>query len=598
MRAVEEVAGKRDETVVTEARSGFGGWRRTDLWVLLSFLALAGLVMIQLWIDPNGRVLAGNRDDHGIFLFMLAHGERVVFHGAPLFFESHLNAPVGVNMMANTAILALSLPLAPVTHFLGGGFSVVFLITFGLFGTAAAWYWLFARHLVTSRRAAVLGAFWCGFAPAMISHASGHVNFVNQYLVPFIVWQVLRLREPGRAVRGGLILGLLLVLQIFINEETLLFTALTLGVFVVSWSLLRRDEARAVAGRFVAGLAVAAGTASALCAYPLWYQFFAAGNYHGQPFEPDKIVTDLLSIGAYPRQAVAGIGPVARRLSLSPTEDNTFFGPFGLVMIIVAMRMLWRSAAARSAAIAGLVLLVMSFGPRLQVAGFRTWIPMPFALISHLPVIDLVSVSRFAMVPATIAGILLALAVDRVGELTPVHRRRFWIGLTLALVPLIPKPLPVVAGDPLPPFLTAGIWKQYVPAGRTLVPVPLPEVTYGRTGQRWATLENLDFAVPGGYFMGPVNPPSDTTGSWRAPATFTNTILVQAQLTGRRPVLTGADRERIAADLAYWRAAVVVLVPQAKNVDVLRATLVDALGRPPQPVGGVEIWTVPAHPQE
>jgi hypothetical protein len=597
VHVADELVDQRDETVVTEARNGFAGWRRTDLWVLLSFLALAVFVMIQLWIDPNGRVLAGNDDDHGIFLFMLAHGERVVFDGAPLFFESHLNAPVGVNMMANTAILALSVPFAPVTHFLGAGVTVALLITLGLAGTAAAWYWLLARHLVRSRRAAALGAAWCGFAPAMISHANGHVNFVNQYLVPFIVWQVLRLREPGRALRSGIILGLLIVVQIFINEETLLFIALTLGVFVISYTIMRPAEVREVARRFLAGLAVAAGTALALTGYPLWYQFFAAGNYHGQPFAPDKIVTDLLSMPAYPRQALAGIGPVSRRLSLSATEDNTFFGPFGVVMIIVAARMLWRSAAARSTVIAGLALLVASLGPKLQVAGFHTPIPLPFALFSHLPVIDLVSVSRFAMVPATIAAILLALAADRIGEYPPERRRRFWIGMALALVPLFPKPLPVVQGDPLPAFLTAGTWKQYVPEGRTLVPVPLPEVTYGRTGQRWATLENLDFAVPRGYFMGPADPPADETGSWRAPARFTNDLLVRVQLTGVQPRLTGDDRRKIEEDLAYWRAAVVVLVPQAKNVAVLRATLVDALGRP-ELVGGVEIWVVGSHSQE
>ncbi|MFC3987944.1 glycosyltransferase family protein [Actinoplanes siamensis] len=597
MRAAEEMVEDRDEQVATEARQGFGGWRRFDLWVLLGFLALAVLVMIRLWIDPNGRVLDGNDDDHGIFLFMLAHGERVVFDGAPPFFESNLNAPVGVNMMANTAILALSLPFAPVTHFLGGGVTVALLITLGLAGTAAAWYWLLARHLVRSRRAAVIGAAWCGFAPAMIAHANGHVNFVNQYLVPFIVWQVLRLREPGRALRSGIPLGLLIVLQIFINEETLLFIALTLGVFVIAYTVLRPREVREVARRFLGGLAVAAGTALVLAGYPLWYQFFAAGNYHGQPFKPDEFVTDLLSVAAYPRAAVAGIEPVAERLSVSATEDNTFWGPFGLVMIIVAARMLWRSAAARAAVIAGLVLLIASFGPRLRVAGFHTPIPLPFALVSHVPVIDLVSVTRFAMVPATIAGILLALAADRIGEFSPARRRRFWIGMALALVPLFPKPLPVAQGDPLPEFLTAGLWRQYVPEGRTLVTVPLAEVTTGRTGQRWATLENLDFAVPRGYFMGPADPPADDTGSWKAPTRFTSDLLTEVQLTGRAAVLTGADRKRIDEDLGYWRVAVVVLVPQAPNVAALRATLVDALGQP-RLVGGVEIWVVDGHPTE
>src|SRR4051812_35429214 len=154
--------------------------------------------MIQLWRDPNGRVLSGNDDDHGIFMFMFAHGERVVFHGANPFFSDRLNAPVGVNMMGQTSMLAVSLPMAPVTHFLGVGVTIAALITLGLAGTAYAWFWVLSRHFVRSKVAAWVGGLWCGFAPAMISHANGHVNFVSQWVVPFIVWQVLRLREPGR----------------------------------------------------------------------------------------------------------------------------------------------------------------------------------------------------------------------------------------------------------------------------------------------------------------------------------------------------------------------------------------------------------------
>ena len=566
---------------------------RADVWAPLSYALLAVFVMIQLWRDPNGRMLSGNDDDHNIFLFMLAHAERVVFHGANPFHADRLNVPDGANMMANTAIFALSLPIAPVTHFLGPGVSVAALITLGLAGTAAAWYLVLSRHFTTSRVAAWIGGLWCGFAPAMISHANGHINFVNQYVLPFIVWQVLRLREPGRAVRGGVVLGLLIVLQVFINEESLLFTALTLGVFVVAYAAMAWDRARREARHLLAGVGVAALVAGVLLAYPLWYQFFGKGHYHGQPFAPDMYATDLLSIGAFARQSLAGNAELTRRLSVSATEDNTFFGPVGLLMIVVSVALLWRSVAARAAAIAALVFLVVSMGPRLVVAGHRTDIPLPFGLISHVPVIDLVSVTRFAMVPATIAGVLLALATDKVlRDGYPARRRRlFQIGLVLALVPLFPKPLPIVGAEPMPPFITQDIWRQYVTDDRSLVPVPLPEVTTGRTSMRWATMNLFEFRVPRGYFMGPVNPPVDDTGSWSAPRRFTSDLLWRVREYGRVPRLTADGRARITADLIFWRAAVVVLVPDSRNGEALRATLTDALG-PPRLVGGVQLWDV------
>jgi hypothetical protein len=577
---------------VTEA-SAPARRRLAEIGAYASYLALGVLVMIQLWLDPGRRVLSSNDDDHGFFLFTMAHGERVIFHGANPLFSDRLNVPDGVNMMANTSVLALSLPAAPITHFFGPSVAVVLLLTLGLSGTAAAWYRVLSRHLVRSRLAAWIGGLWCGFCPAMVAHANGHINFVSQFTVPFIVWQVIRLREPGRIVRGGVVLGLLVVLQVFINEETLLFTALTLTVFVLVYAAMAPRTVAAAAGRFAAGISVAVVVASVLLAYPLWYQFFGPGSYHGQPFPPDKYVTDLLSVGAYARQSLAGNGALARRLSVSSTEDNTFFGVPALIMLVVAVVMVWRTVAARAVAVSGLVLLVVSMGPRLRAGGHETPVPLPFGLVSHLPIVNLVSVTRFAMVAATIVGVLLALAADRIAGYPRRRRVAFWIGLAVALVPVLPKPLPVVAADPLPPFISDGLWRAYVPADRTLVTVPLPEVTTGRAGMRWAALTELAYRSPRGYFMGPVNPPADDTGSWRGPLRFTSDLLTRVRETGVRPPIAGTDRAEFRADLAFWRAAVVVLVPDSRNGDALRATLAELFGAPPRLVGGVELWVVP-----
>jgi hypothetical protein len=560
--------------------------------ILGGYLALSVLVLIQLWISPSGRVLASNDDDHGFFLFVMAHGERVMFHGDNPFITYRLNVPDGINMMANTSVLALSLPLAPLTHFFGPGLSVVLLLTLGLAGTAAAWFWVLRRWGV-SRLGAWLGGLWCGFCPAMVAHANGHINFVSQYVVPFIVYQALRLREPGRVVRGGIALGLLITLQVFLNEEILLFTAITLTVFVVLYALMRRPEAAAVAGRFAAGLVVAGATAGVLLAYPLFVQFTGTGSYHGQPFVPDKFATDLFAPGAYARQSLAGNGALARWLSISPTEDDTFFGLPMLVLIVIGTVLLWRSVAARAIALAGLLMLVISLGTQVKAGGVVTSFPLPFGLVSHLPIINLVSVVRFGMVAATVVGVLLAFTVDRIRELP--DRPRLWmrILLVVALVPVLPKPLPVVPAAPVPVFLADGMWRSYVSGGRTVVPVPLPEVTSGRTGMRWVALSHLEFEAPRGYFMGPANPPADETGSWNAPPRYTSTLLTRVLQDGVVPAVTAADRQAFRADLAFWRAGVVVLVPDARNGAALRTTLTGLFGRPPQLTGGVEIWPVP-----
>jgi hypothetical protein len=129
-----------------------------------------------------------------------------------------------------------------------------------------------------------------------------------------------------------------------------------------------------------------------------------------------------------------------------------------------------------------------------------------------------------------------------------------------------------------------------VPAGRSLVPVPLPDVTTGRTAMRWVTLSHLDFRVPRGYFLGPADPPGDDTGAWSAPPRYTSELLGRVRENGRVPYLSEADRAQVLADLVYWRAAVVVLVPDSRNGTALQAVLTDALGRSPQLIGGAQVW--------
>ena len=118
----------------------------------------------------------------------------------------------------------------------------------------------------------------------MVSHAQGHVNWTAQFLVPPLILAVLRLRRPGRAVRGGVVLGLLVAYQAFVNEEVLFYTALALGLFVIVYAPAETGHRAASCGRSsLRGLLVALVVAGALLAYPLWVQFFGPQRYHGVP---------------------------------------------------------------------------------------------------------------------------------------------------------------------------------------------------------------------------------------------------------------------------------------------------------------------------
>jgi hypothetical protein len=560
-----------------------------DTVVLLGYLLLALWILRDLWADPAGQWLH-NPLDQGFFQAMMAHGERVVFQGDAPFHTTRLNAPVGVNLMANTSMLAVSIPLAPITHLLGPAVTVAVVTTLALAGTAAAWWWLLSRHLVESRTAAWIGGLWAGFAPGFVAHANGQPNLASGYVVPFIVWQVIRLREPGRIGRGGALLGVLIAVMVFVNEEFLLILAIALGLLAVLYAVFARPPVRA----FLAGLAVAALVAGALLAYPLYVQFFGPGHYHGVPFRLDQYATPLGSIAAFPRNSLAGDDALARRLSGgSVLEDATFWGPGICVMVVVAMVVLRRSAAAWALTLTGLILLVMSFGAQLRLTQKTSIGPAPLGFTLHVPLLDLVTTPRYALATTTIIGVLLALAADRIGRPAHLGHVLFWAGMAVALIPLFPLPLRTSPAPTVPAFFAQGMWKSYVRGDRSIVIVPLPAMVTGRDGMRIAALSHLDFPIPRGYFLGPADPPGNNRGTWFPKTRFTVELLEQVRRTGHVPQLSPDRRRTVLADLRYWRAGIVVVLPDAPNRVPLRRVVTQVLGEP-MPVGGVFVWRMPS----
>ena len=81
------------------------------------------------------------------------------------------------------------------------------ILTLNLAGAAFAWYLFLRRFVVRHRAAAAVAGLFCGFAPGFVSHANGHLNWSAGWIAPVLLWWVLKLREPGRWLRNGLILG-------------------------------------------------------------------------------------------------------------------------------------------------------------------------------------------------------------------------------------------------------------------------------------------------------------------------------------------------------------------------------------------------------
>ncbi|GAA4487534.1 glycosyl transferase [Rhodococcus olei] len=556
---------------------------RPDAAAALVFTALAAYVMGNQWRHPASGYLTGSGQDQRMWEWFFALAARSITHLDNPLGTVLQNHPQGVNLMANTAMFGVSVPLAPLTLLFGPTFTWTLVLTFGLASTAYAWYWFLGRYAVQSPIAAAVGGLFCGFAPAMISHANGHPNFVVLPLLPVILACVIRLSRGG-GTRTAVVLGVLVAAQIALGEEPLLITAVAFGVFTLAWFAFRPRLAAAAVRNATRPLLLAAAIALVLTAGPLWWQFFGPQSYRFIDHGP--MGNDLLGLLQFPRQSVGGHVSPGQDVAINGTEENAYFGWPLLVVVLASTVWLRREVAARAAAVTVVVLCVLSLGAELTIGRDKTGVDLPWSWLERLPLFESVLETRFAMGAVPAIALLLALTLDRAlrerATLIP-----WTVALAVALVPLTPLPLQAVQRAPDPQFFADGSWRHYVTAGSVVtVPLPRPEDARALT---WQVDADFGFPLAGGYFVGPVGP--DKKAKYGPDDRPTARLFGKTQQTGIVPDVTDAMRAQAVADLTFWRADVVVL-PAGDNDRVLRQTVEALLGAPGSRVDDVWVWDV------
>jgi hypothetical protein len=399
-----------------------------------------------------------------------------------------------------------------------------------------------------------------------------------------------------------LILAGILIWQAFINLEILFMTAVGLGVFCAAMAVARRRSHPGEITVFLRGLGVAAATALAVLAYPLFVQFFGPQSYRGLPEFVRNFGADLGSFTAYAGRSIAGSDVTATPLAQNASEENAFFG-WGLVVLFFGL-VFWmrRSVAVVSIAALAVLFAAMSLGPQIYYNGAPTQVRGIWALLHSVPVLNSAVPTRWAMAIAPLIGIVLALGCQRAADLgksQPSARGPLHIAITtavaMALLPLIPTPLLTKQMAPVPEFVTSGAWRRYVDDNHTVVALPLPDSTYPDP-LRWSAVTGHDMRIAGAYALLPnENPlyPTDRTALFSPPWRPTSGLMASIRMGNPTPQLTAARQEMTLADLRYWHAAVVLLTPQSQDVQMRRA-MSEMLGFQPTWTGGAWIWDVRA----
>ena len=168
-------------------------------------------------------------------------------HGHNPFFSTALFHPGGINLLSNTSVLAIGIPLAPVTWIFGPVATLNVASTLGPALSALAMFWLL-RRWVRWTPAALVGGLVFGFV-AVPGGQPGGAHLMSGVLVflPLMVacLDELLVRQQRRPLLVGAVLGLLLTAQFFLGTEVLTMVVLTMPPASCCWWPMPRSAAGA-----------------------------------------------------------------------------------------------------------------------------------------------------------------------------------------------------------------------------------------------------------------------------------------------------------------------------------------------------------------
>jgi hypothetical protein len=562
----------------------------THTLVFAGFALLSLVIFLPADLHATGVFVGATTADNSLHVWFLRwFPYALANHQNPLF-TTNLVEPSGVNLMWNTWIPLPALLLSPLTLLAGPVASFDVDITLGV--ALSGWcMYIAASRFVRRRAAAVLGGAAYGFSPFIFDHAyAGHSNLVLAVVPPLLLLagDTILVRQDVSARRAGLLLGALLIIQFFITEEVLASEALMIVVGVACLALIRHRQVRSRwryalrAGRWALLVFVP------VVAYPVWFQFFGPQVTGHLLADKNFFVTDLLNI-VLPSTA-QGVEPgfardVAGHYAGNSTEWGGYIGIPMLAIVGWTAWRRWKSPLVRFLCAVASVALLLSLGSTLHVGGVDTHVPLPGAILAHIPVVDNMLPARLAVYVALFTALVFGIFVDHL----PAGRRGarlLLVSIVLVAVAFVPPlPFPTRAAV-TPAFFTASA--SPFPPGSALLVVPFSHDFYSTQAMLWQAEAGMSFSMPEGYIIAPQ--PSGVGGYGPPPSVTGSTLEAVAAGASTGEPLAATTRAQILTELQRWHIAGVVLGPMDQHGAEMRAFLAGLLGSQPHDLDGVAVW--------
>ena len=460
-------------------------------------------------------------------------------------------------------------------------------------GSATAMWWAVRRWAPWPPARFAAGLLY-GFSPYLVAQGAGHVNLELVLLPPVVLALAddILVRQRRRAWLSGLLLGLVALAQLLTAEEILAstFVVACAGVVVLAVQHRRRLDKRRLRHALI-GLGTAAGLLTVAAAWPLYVQFYGPGRVSAPVQDASPYAADVLGLIVPATHQLLGLSETSR-WGVNDSENGSYLG---LPLLLALCLLVWRYrsvAVVRFAAVLAAVAWVLSLGERLHFAGRQYGVPMPFDVISQLPVLHNLAAVRLSLYVVLCGAVVVAVGLDRLYAEGWFVRHRVPAAVLVAtcLLPLLPNGWYEYVDAKTPAYFTSDAVGR-IPEGALAYTYPVPRYP-GSAPMSWQAQADFRYRSLGGYVI--------SRGS-SGGGTFAGNVTVWERVVGQAGKPTGLDvpsqvQRRLLQEMTelHVRAILVADVDGSDDVDRLVEEL---LGRPAdEHTGGVSAWYVAAGP--
>jgi hypothetical protein len=568
--------------------------RREFAGASLLYVALALLFTASVWNNPTERWI-GACCDQEQSIWYIAWVPAAIEHGQNPLLTAQLNAPDGANLMWNTAEPVLSLLAAPVTLTAGPILAYNLTVLFAIALSGLACFVALRRHARRALGPLVAGALYA-FSPYIASHTVLHVSLLSAWAPPLflLLFDELLVRRDRRPEILGALVGIVGAIQLLTSEEVLATSGVAAGLLGLVIALVVRDrgQIRVAAGRAARAFVPALAAFLLIGGFPLAVQFLGPQQILASVTNPSLFSTDLLNLvlpTPYTLIAPSAATAISTHFSGLYHEATGYVGVPLLLLcawVVVARRQDPRVVAAATMAV---VMFVLSLGPELHLDDSSTGIPMPWLVLSKLPLLGHVVPGRLTLYMwLAIAG-LVAVAIDHALDQRPRAAAIRLAAVALALLFVVPAPQHTSTAQ-VPEFFRS--WnEQGIAATDTILAAPWFTNGAGADPMLWAAIAGAQPRLHEGYLFVP-----DDQGRphYGPPRGVLADMMVEIQDTGASVQARGSERRQSLAELRADEISV-VLVGSMRYRSQMVAFFTDLLGVAPTDSQGVALWRdVPA----